>query len=433
LADDLTSRLQGDERYLLSLAAERSDFVRFTRAQARQAGTVEQAYAELTLIDGKRHAAIELALSGELDRDRERLTLAIGELRETLRELPDDPHLHYNETPISSEQDTADGLPDAGQALDALLSRGAGYDMVGLYAAGTMTRAFANSLGQRNWFRSSTFNADWSFHLPDGRAIKCNNAGAQWDEQLLAQKISAALEALEILNRPPVELSPGEYRAFLAPAALGELLGLLGWGGFGLKSHRTKQTSLLRLAAGDETLSPIIELREHPANGIGPTFDQHGFNKPDEVVLVRGGRQADCLVSPRSAKEYGVPTNGASADESPRALELAPGDLPNDTIAAALERGIYVGNLWYSNYSDQQSCRITGMTRFGTFWVEGGQLVAPLAPMRFDDTIYRMLGSNLIGLTRERELQLDTDTYGQRSTASSLLPGALLSALRLTL
>ena len=53
--------------------------------------------------------------------------------------------------------------------------------------------------------------------------------------------------------------------------------------------------------------------------------------------------------------------------------------------------------------------------------------------MRFDDTLYRMLGENLEALTRERELLLDPSTYEGRSTASARLPGALLRALRFTL
>jgi hypothetical protein len=60
-------------------------------------------------------------------------------------------------------------------------------------------------------------------------------------------------------------------------------------------------------------------------------------------------------------------------------------------------------------------------------------LAAPVGPMRFDDSIYRMLGENLVDLTRERELLLDASTYGERSTASARLPGALLKSIRLTL
>jgi hypothetical protein len=53
--------------------------------------------------------------------------------------------------------------------------------------------------------------------------------------------------------------------------------------------------------------------------------------------------------------------------------------------------------------------------------------------MRFDDSLYDLLGSQLEGLTRERELSLSTSTYQQRHNGSTLLPGALLSRLTLTL
>lgn len=35
------------------------------------------------------------------------------------------------------------------------------------------------------------------------------------------------------------------------------------------------------------------------------------------------------------------------------------------------------------------------MTRFATFWVEQGRIVAPVDAMRFDDSLYRLLGSEL--------------------------------------
>jgi hypothetical protein len=53
--------------------------------------------------------------------------------------------------------------------------------------------------------------------------------------------------------------------------------------------------------------------------------------------------------------------------------------------------------------------------------------------MRFDDSIYRMLGENLLGLTCERELLLDSGTYGGRSSKSVELPGALIDGLSFTL
>jgi hypothetical protein len=44
-----------------------------------------------------------------------------------------------------------------------------------------------------------------------------------------------------------------------------------------------------------------------------------------------------------------------------------------------------------------------------------------------------MLGTRLEALTRQREWIPSSSTYGQRSVETSRMPGALLSALTLTL
>ena len=104
-----------------------------------------------------------------------------------------------------------------------------------------------------------------------------------------------------------------------------------------------------------------------------------------------------------------------------------------EAALGALGDGVWVGNLWYLNWSDRSVGRFTGMTRFATFWVEGGEIVAPVDVMRFDDSLYSWFGGALEDLTRAPELQLSTDTYFNRSTDSLRLPGALLSGLRFTL
>ena len=61
------------------------------------------------------------------------------------------------------------------------------------------------------------------------------------------------------------------------------------------------------------------------------------------------------------------------------------------------------------------------MTRFATFWVEQGTIQAPLNVMRFDESIYRMLGEHLVDLTTERDFILDANTYHRRSTEQQSL------------
>jgi len=431
LADRLARELHAGEVLLANLSAERSDFVRFNCGEVRQAGSVAQRFLSLRLVRARRHATATLAIAGG-DADLDAARAALARLREMLSRLPEDPWLQIAEEPRSGTSGRRGRLPPAEAVLEQTAHAARGLDLVGLYAAGTIVRGFANSLGQRNWHEVDSFNFDWSLHGAGGRAVKTGYAGFDWDGAAFAAKVEDAARALERLEAPVRAIAPGDYRAYLAPRALDELTGLLAWGGFSARARATRQSPLLRLEHG-EALSPKLTLVENSAEGIAPGFQAEGFVKPARVTLIAGGRLADPLVSPRSASEYGLACNAANGSEAPESLDVAPGALDAGNVLGELDTGLYISNLWYLNYSDRAAGRITGMTRFATFWVESGRIVAPAGPMRFDDSVYRMLGANLAGLTESRELLPDPSTYGERSTASARLPGALLSSLRITL
>lgn len=431
LADGLASRLRAHETLLLNLAAERSDFVRFNRGRVRQAGSVAQTELTLRLVRARRQAAatIDIAGSGE---DLALLGETLARLRDALDGLPEDPWLLVNETPRSSESLRRGALPSAAEVVGQVTGAARGRDLVGIYAAGTICRGFANSLGQRNWHEADSVNFDWSLHGAHRRAVKDAYAGYEWKMEEFQDRLERAAGQLALLDLPERVIAPGEVRAYLAPRALEELVGMLCWGGFSARARATRQSPLLRMQDG-RALSPKVTLIENTDGGVAPGFQGEGFVRPERVTLIEAGRLGDPLVSPRSAKEYGLATNAANAGEVPESLELAAGSLEERDVLEALGEGLYVSNLWYLNYSDRAAGRITGMTRFATFWVEGGRIAAPVGAMRFDDTVYRMLGDKLVDLTREREMLLDPSTYGARSSASARLPGALLSALRFTL
>jgi predicted Zn-dependent protease len=433
LADAITARLQGDEVYTCSFHGEDSDFVRFNRSAVRQPGTVMQRALSLDLIQGQRHAAGEVALSGDVATDEARIDQVLTSLRETLPHLPEDPYILYATDVQQSEHHGENRLPENAQAVEAIIEAGQGRDLVGIYAAGGIYSGFANSLGQRNWFASYSFNFDWSFYHTADKAVKTAYAGFAWDDAEFTHKVEAAADQLAVLQHAPQTIDPGRYRVYLAPAALYDILETLSWGGFGMKDHRTKQTTLLKMIEDDARLHPSVTLCDNTHDGVAPNFQEAGFLKPDQVTLIDHGAFRDCLVSPRSAKEYDVPTNGASGGESPVSLDMAAGTLSRAAVLEQLDTGVYINNVWYLNYSDRSACRITGMTRFATLWVEHGAIQAPLSVMRFDESIYRMFGEHLLALTAERDLLLDAGSYHQRSTNSGRLPGALIDDFTFTL
>jgi predicted Zn-dependent protease len=433
LADGITSRLRGDEVYTASFAGEDSDFVRFTGGAVRQAGAVTQRTLTLDLIAGRRHAVGRVALSDDLDTDRRRLDRLVGELRARRAALPEDPFLLYASEVRSSTRAAENRLPLSADVVGEVGAAARGRDLVGCYAAGGIYAGFANAFGQRNWYASYSYDLDWSLHHGAGTAVKARYAGVEWEPAALASRMGAAGEQLAILARPTHTIAPGRYRAYLAPAALEEVLGMVAAEGFSLRARQTKTTPLLRMAEGAVQLHPAVTIVEDTQAGIAPDFQEAGFVRPPRVPLVRDGAAVGCLVSPRSAQEFGAVTNGAAATEAPLSLDMAAGTLPATDVLRRLDTGVYVSNVWYLNYSDRSACRLTGLTRFASFWVERGTIAAPLGVMRFDESLYRILGDRLAGLTAERELILDPDTYGARSVRSARVPGALVEEFTFTL
>ncbi|MBS0328184.1 MAG: TldE/PmbA family protein [Proteobacteria bacterium] len=432
VAGAVDAALASGERHASSFSAEETDFVRMNRGKVRQPGHVEQRYLRIRLIRGARHASHTLSLSGDLAHDRPAIGDAVKGLRAALTHVEDDPYLLLPSVVASSRAVRGGGLPAAGAMVERLLDAATGHDLVGILATGPVYRGFCNSEGQRNWHAGTTFNLQWSLYHRADKAVKSSWAGFEWSDAELTARMAGAIENLALIARPVKTLTPGAYRAFLTPAAMQEVAGLLCWGGFSGRALATEQSPLGRMK-GDARLDQRVGIAEDIEDGVAPAFQGEGFVRPARVPLIEGGRLVGAMVSPRTAREFALAENGANGSESPEALAMEPGALAQRDAIAALDTGLAIGNLWYLNYSDRPACRMTGMTRFATFWVEHGKVVAPVDVMRFDDTIYRMLGSHLEALTAERELILDSDTYGGRSLASVSLPGALLSAMQFTL
>lgn len=433
LAGYANGELRGAEVLLANFDGEASDFLRFNEARVRQPMTVRQAYLTLELIDGRRHDRTTLAISGDAEEDRPAIRSAIEAMRADLPTLPEDPFLFYCTDAGSSDNARTGRMPSPEEAVDAITAAGTDLDLVGILSSGPVFRGFASSLGACHWHEVASFLLDWSVYQSGDKAVKASFAGQHWDPAAVAQRIDATRAQLPFLARSPRTIEPGAYRAYLSPAAMDELLWMLNWGGVSAKEQRTQQSTIQQLVDGETALSPQVTLREHIAGGLAPAFDEAGFTRPASVDLIRAGRHAGSLVSPRTAQEYGIESNGASEDESMQAMELAPGQLPRADALRALDTGVFVGNFHYLNWSDRSAARVTGLTRFATYWVERGEIVAPLAVMRFDDSLYRMLGSELEALDSEADWILNSGTYGGRSVETSRVPGALLKALRLTL
>ncbi|MCS7225912.1 MAG: metallopeptidase TldD-related protein [Gloeomargarita sp. SKYB31] len=415
------------------LVAEVSDFVRWNAGRVRQGGTVEQAELTVTLMLDGRSGYRRLPLTGVVETDIAQLQQVVAALQQQVPQLPRDPFLVLPAGSAQSHVAQTGQVPSAAAVVPQIVQAIAGLDFTGLYAAGPQVRAYADSAGQSHWFYTETFTLDYSLFNEQQRAVKGYYADRVWDEAVFASQIETFRNQLALLGRPAKVVSPGRYRTYLAPAAVADLVGMLSWSGVSEAAMQQGVSALLPLRRGERRLASAFSLRENFQAIPVPQFNDQGDWAPAQLDIIRQGQLAQTLVSSRTAKEYGLAANGAVEGEYLRAPEVQPGTMPVEQVLAMLERGLYVSNLHYLNWSDQAAGRVTGMTRYACFWVEGGEIVAPIENLRFDDSLYHFWGEGLVALTQTQEFIPATDTYDQRSLGGTLAPGMLVEDFQYTL
>jgi predicted Zn-dependent protease len=427
----LLDSLTADEHLSIDLAGEQSHFMRLNRAKVRQSGTVTDGEVTLRLSHRQRTATISLPFTSHAA-DCAAALDALNDLRQELPHLPEDPYIVLPQNYGSSHEVYPGQLLSPDAAPDAILPMVQGVDFTGIYASGEIVRANANSAGQRHWFATETFFLDYSMIAPSEKAVKATLAGQTWDAAKFQAQIEESKAQLQALDRPVKTIEPGRYRTYLAPAAIAEIMGMFSWGGVSESSLRQGGSALAKMREG-KNLSPLFTLKENFSRGTVPRFNSQGEIAPEEVPLITSGKLVNTLVNARTAKEYGLTSNAANGGESLRAPEVATGTLRTEEILAQLGTGLYLSNLHYLNWSDRVGGRITGMTRYACFWVEQGEIIAPIQDLRFDDSLYTFFGENLEAVTEFQAFIADVDTYESRSLGGALVPGALIQDFTFTL
>ena len=441
LAAALFSELQAGEELSLNLSAEQQDYVRFNNSKVRQATSVWQNHLTLSLQHAGRKMACSVDLSGNQQDNLHMLFSLLHHARQEVRVLPEDPYLAPLQNHGQSANDSRGQVPSTDEIIACIAQHTAGTDFTGLFAAGPQLRAVRNSAGLDHWFATESFFLDYSLYTKNAagaaKALKNLYADRVWDQQHFLQTLAQNQQHLALLQQPSLSIAPGNYRVYLAPAAVADLLNMFSWGAVSFKAWKNGACALHELVSGAKCLSEKFNLLENFHLALTPLFNSLGELPPTELNIITQGKLQNLLISTPSAKEYHVAANAADpggwSGEYLRSPELAPGELPESQVLAQLGTGLYISNLHYLNWSDLQAARITGMTRYACFRVENGEIIAPITDLRFDDSLYHIFGSALVALTQESYVMPAVDTYQIRSLGGCKTPGALVDSLLFTL
>lgn len=237
-----------------------------------------------------------------------------------------------------------------------------------------------------------------------------------------------------LTTRPMQTLPPGKYRVLLEPDAIAEILGWLGYLGFGAKQF-AERTSFLCGRMGDKLTGESITITDDATDPAGLAFPFDFEGVPTQpVTLIDRGIGAGLVYDTHYARLYDTHSTGhapspdATEGPLPGHLQVAAGNATYDAMVRALDRGIIVTRFHYVNgFLDPRNTLMTGLTRDGTFLVEDGKIVAPLRNLRFTERMLEAFGRARL-ISRDRTLIADPAQDG----GGSLCPAMLINDFTFT-
>ena len=175
-----------------------------------------------------------------------------------------------------------------------------------------------------------------------------------------------------------------------------DLVGFLRWHATG-RSVEEKQ-SCLTGKLGDRVFGENVTIHDdvrHPLQR-GVAFDAEGVPRRT-VTLVENGVAKELVWDRATAARvgaeptgHGLPVPSAEGALSEH-LVMEGGDASVDDLIASTERGVLITRSWYTNFVDFRKATITGMTRDGTFLIEGGRITQGLRDLRFNISLFELL------------------------------------------
>jgi len=198
-------------------------------------------------------------------------------------------------------------------------------------------------------------------------------------------------------GRSPRAVDPGEYTVVLEPLAVSSLLLFLSYQGLGAKEVH-EQRSFLVDRQGVELFPSSLGLYDDAGLAEHPGWRLDGEGAPRQrVPLLEGGALQGPVTDAQWAARLGTANTGhghaqpSAQGPSPQNLVLAAGDASVEDLVGGVERGLLVTRFHYTNLIEPRDVTLTGMTRGGTFLIEGGRVTAPVCNLRFTQSLVEAL------------------------------------------
>ncbi|HEY2916210.1 MAG TPA: metallopeptidase TldD-related protein [Candidatus Limnocylindrales bacterium] len=303
---------------------------------------------------------------------------------------------------------TATATPEfRAEAVRAVIAAAdaASVNAYGSFATSAEAVAVANSKGIRV-SQSRTSSQLITVHMSpgggSGYAEQVSMDASTIDAAALGREAAAKAKASD----SAVSIEPGDYPVVLEEYAVVDITDYLGFLGF---SALAVQEDRSFFEAGRKIGSELVTVTDDggDSHGLPMAFDYEGVRK-QRVPLLDGGICRAVVYDAQTAARAGRASTGhglpAPNTFGPFPLNsiMTAGSTARDELVGGLDRGLLVTRFHYTNTVHPKLAIVTGMTRDGTFLVEGGQIVGPVRNLRFTQS-YIDAVAGVSAVSRERK------------------------------
>ena len=391
------------------VSADDARLTRFANSEIHQNVAETDALVNLRFVVGRR---VGVASTNRLDDEGlRRLAETAGTIARNSAELEDWGGLPeptpIREVEVAYAAGTAEATPELrAEGVRAVIAAAdvAGVTAYGSFSTAVETVAVANSKGIRAAQRRTSAQLLTVSMAADGGSGYAETAAVD------ATTIDAAAIGREAAEKArsttnPVSVEPGDWPVVLEEYAVVDLLSMLAYMGFSALAVQEERSFAEPGKRVGTELVTIVDDGADPAT-MPMAFDYEGVAK-QRVVLVERGVCRDVVWDAQTASRAGRTSTGHGLPAPnpygpfPLNMTMSAGESTREELIGSLDRGLLVTRFHYTNPVHPKLAIVTGMTRDGTFLVEGGRIVGPVRNLRFTQSYLDALaGMSAVGRDR---------------------------------
>jgi predicted Zn-dependent protease len=270
--------------------------------------------------------------------------------------------------------------------------------VAGYLEANAGATCLATSRGLFAYHPSTDVNLGVTARTPDGTGSGWSSGGARDWNQLDAAALGRRAAEKAVASRNPVAMEPGMHTAVIEAAGIGQLVpnvaGMLnarnaeeGRSGFSKPGGGTK--------VGEKIVDERVTIFSDPADPdlLAQPFDADGLPLRRRIWIENGVLRQLAYTRFWAQKQGKEATGGGGGGfgGTPGGLKLPGGSRTLDQLITGCPRGVLVTHFFYTNVLDARSGLMTGLTRDGTFLIEGGRIVRAVKNFRWNEAPLIML------------------------------------------